>query len=152
MDGQAPSRTSASSTSPRATRRKLRQPIYLAELDLAALLAYPLRHPTARELSRYQAVERDFSFTFADATTWQSIASAIQALGIAEMQSLQPAEVFRDAKKSPGHFSMLVRTVFQSTERTLTEEDLSAWSAAIIASLQGLGGRSPQLTAVRVDN
>jgi phenylalanyl-tRNA synthetase beta chain len=127
-------------SSAEAARRKLRQPIYLAELNLAALLAHPLRQPTARELSRFQAVERDFSFSFADATEWQTIASAIRALNIAEMHSLKPVEIFRDAKKHPGHFSILIRTVFQSSKRTLTDEDLTAWSAAIIAALEALGG------------
>jgi phenylalanyl-tRNA synthetase beta chain len=99
-----------------------------------------MRHTTAREISRFQAVERDFSFTFADATEWQSIAAAIQALSIAEMQSLAPVEIFRDAKKNPGHFSILIRTVFQSADRTLTDEDLTTWSASIIATLESLGG------------
>ena len=121
-------------------RRKLRQPVYLAELNLAALLQYPLRHTTARELSRFQAVERDFSFTFADATEWQTIAKAIQALAIPEIQSLKAAEIFRDTKKNPGHFSILIRTVFQSTERTLTDEELTKWSASIIQALENLGG------------
>jgi phenylalanyl-tRNA synthetase beta chain len=123
-----------------STRRKLRQPVWLAELSLAALFAYPLRHTTARELSRFQAVERDFSFTFADATQWQTIASAIHALSIAEMQFLQPVEIFRDARKNPGRFSILIRTVFQSPDRTLTDEDLTRWSASIIAALEALGG------------
>ncbi len=123
-----------------AARRKLRQPVYLAELNLAELLKLPLRHVTARELSRFQAVERDFSFTFADRTTWQVVAAAIHALAIPELQSVTPAEVFRDPKKTPGHFSVLIRTVFQSPERTLRDEDLSAWSSAIVAALQAIGG------------
>jgi len=123
-----------------STRRKLRQPIYLAELNLAALLAFPLRQTTARDLSRFQAVERDFSFTFADATEWHTIAAAIDALAIPEMRSLTPAEIFRDPKKSPGHFSILIRTVFQSNDRTLTDEDLTTWSSAIISTLEALGG------------
>jgi phenylalanyl-tRNA synthetase beta chain len=123
-----------------ATRRKLRQPCWLAEIDLAALLEFPLRHTTARELSRFQAVERDFSFTFADSVTWQAVAQAIHALDIPEMRSLAPAEVFRDGKKNPGHFSMLIRTVFQSKERTLSDDDLTGWSAAVIAALEALGG------------
>lgn len=121
-------------------RRKLRQPAYIAEIDLATLLAFPLRQTTAREISRFQAVERDFSFTFADATEWHTIASEITALAIPEMRSLAPAEIFRDPKKSPGHFSVLIRTVFQSNDRTLTDEDLTTWSSAIIASLESLGG------------
>ncbi len=123
-----------------AARRKLRQPVWLAELSLAAVLAYPLRHATAGELSRFQAVERDFSFTFADATPWQSIAAAIHALAIVEMQALDPVEIFRDAKKNPGHFSILIRTVFQSNDRTLTDEDLTGWTGSIIAALESLGG------------
>jgi phenylalanyl-tRNA synthetase beta chain len=123
-----------------SARRKLRQPVYLAEIDLAALLALPLRHTTARELSRFQAVERDFSFTFADATAWQTISDAIQTLAIPELRSLTPAEIFRDPQKNPGRFSILVRTVFQSNDRTLTDDDLTGWSGAIISTLESLGG------------
>jgi phenylalanyl-tRNA synthetase beta chain len=123
-----------------SARRKLRQPVYLAELDLARLLTYPLRQHTARELSRFQAVERDFSFTFADATAWQTISAAVHKLSIAELTSLTAVEIFRDAKKLPGHYSVLIRTVFQSQERTLVDEDLTAWSSAIIGALEVLGG------------
>ncbi len=123
-----------------STRRKLRQPVYLAELDLTELLKLPPRQATAHELSRYQAVERDFSITFVDGIEWRTIAGAVQALRIAELQSLSPIEVFRDAKKDSGQFSMLIRIIFQSPERTLTDEDLTTWSAAIIAALESLGG------------
>jgi len=123
-----------------AAERKLRQPIYLAEINLAKLLKLPLRHTTAHDLSRFQAVERDFSFTFADGVEWQTIAAAIHALALADLQSLKPVEIFRDPKKSPGHFSILVRTVFQSTQRTLTDEDLTSSSTRIITALESLGG------------
>ncbi len=58
-------------------KRKLRQPIFLAQLDLAALYALPLKRVTAHDLSRFQAAERDFSFIFPDATQWHTIAAAI---------------------------------------------------------------------------
>jgi phenylalanyl-tRNA synthetase beta chain len=35
---------------------------------------------------------------------------------------------------------LLLRCVFQSHERTLREEDLTAWSAKIIETLTALGG------------
>ena len=97
-----------------AARRKLRQPIYLAELDLALLLRFPLRQAIAREISRYQAVERDFSFTFPEGVLWSSITEAIQSLEIEDLRSLQPAEIWRNESKHPGVFSMLIRTVFSS--------------------------------------
>jgi len=123
-----------------AVRRKLRQPVYLAQLDLAKLYALPLRNVTARELSRFQAVERDFSFTFPDSIQWLSIARALESLNIAELQSIKPIEVWRDRKKFPGVYSLLVRTVFQSYERTLRDEELADWSRRIIESLTALGG------------
>jgi phenylalanyl-tRNA synthetase beta chain len=124
-------------------RRKLRQPVFLAEIDLAHLLTLPLRKVTAGEISRFQAVERDFSFTFPDSTEWHTVASAIHALAIPDLRSLSPVEIFRDPRgKSvpPGHHALLLRTVFQSLDRTLRDEDLSAWSDRIMAALTTLGG------------
>jgi phenylalanyl-tRNA synthetase beta chain len=123
--------------------RKLRQPVYLAEIDLAYLLSLPLKRVTARELSRFQAVERDFSFIFADEVQWKAIAAAIEALAIAELQRLSPVEIFRDPKGKTvpaGSFAILLRCVFQSNDHTLCEEELTAWWSSIIATLTQLGG------------
>ena len=123
-----------------AARRKLRQPVYLAELDLAALLAHPLRRPTAQELSRFQSVDRDFSFIFPDSIVYAQLAAAIHALAIPELTGLRPVELYRNREKFPGVYSTLVRATFQSPTRTLTDEDLTRSWAAIIAALQALGG------------
>jgi phenylalanyl-tRNA synthetase beta chain len=123
-----------------AVRRKLRQPLHLAEINLALLLKYPLRSHTARELSRFQAVERDFSFVFPDAVVWSRIKDAIGALAIAELQRLAPIEVWRDQKKFGTVYASLIRVSFQAHDRTLGEADLTAWSAAIIDTLERLGG------------
>ncbi len=120
--------------------RKLRQPLYLAQIDLAALYDLPLKRVTARELSRFQAVERDFSFVFPDAIQWHTVASSIDALAIPELQSLKPIELWRDPKKYAGVYSLLIRIVFQSLDRTLTEDELATWQSAIIAALTRLGG------------
>jgi phenylalanyl-tRNA synthetase beta chain len=120
--------------------RKLRQPVWLAEIDLAALYALPLRRATARELSRFQSVERDFSFAFPDAVEWHTVAQSIHALSIAELLRLSPIEVFRGGAVPAGHYALLLRCVFQSIERTLREDELTEWSAKIIAALTTLGG------------
>jgi phenylalanyl-tRNA synthetase beta chain len=124
-------------------RRKLRQTCVVAEVRAQALLARPLRQPLSRELSRFQAVERDFSFVFPDSVHWQAIETAVSTLAILELRSTRPVEIFRDAKGkaiSAGSYSLLVRVVFQSEERTLTEEELSLWSGRVVEALRGLGG------------
>jgi phenylalanyl-tRNA synthetase beta chain len=124
-------------------KRKLRQPIYLAQLDLAALYELPLKKITAHDLSRFQAVERDFSFTFPDTMPWHTIAASIHALAIPELQRLTPTEIFRDPKgKSvpPAHYALLLKCVFQSHDRTLRDDELTTWWSTIIATLTHLGG------------
>jgi phenylalanyl-tRNA synthetase beta chain len=126
-----------------AQRRKLRQTCVLAEVGANLLLRRALRQPVSRDISRYQAVERDFSFVFPDAVRWQQIDETLRGLGIPETQRITPVEIFRDAKGkavAAGHYSALVRVVFQSNERTLTEEDLGSWSDKTVAALVGLGG------------
>lgn len=127
-----------------AQKRKLKQAVWLAEVNLARLFAFPLRTPLAHEISRYQAVERDFSFVFPDTVEWSAVEAAIRGLGIAELLRVTPVEIFRDPKGkavAAGHYSLLTRVVFQSQERTLREEELSAWSASIMQTLETLGGK-----------
>jgi len=124
--------------------RKLRQPCVLAAMEGQRLWEAKLRSPVAKELSRFQAVERDFSFVFPDAVTWGAIDAALHAAGSAEeLRSVRPVEIFRDAKGkavAAGSYSLLLRVVFQSSERTLTEEEITRGTEWVVAQLTGLGG------------
>ena len=126
-----------------AQSRKLRQSVYVAEIYLDRLYRLPLRQPIAQELSRFQPVDRDFSFVFADAVRWQSIAEALGNLRIAELTRFSPREIFRDPsqKGHAGHYSILIRVTFQALERTLRDEELQSYSQAVTAALESLGGR-----------
>ena len=69
--------------------------------------------------------------------------AAIRALNIPELQRLTPTEIFRDPKgKSvpPAHYALLLKCVFQSNDRTLRDDELTAWWSTIIATLTALGG------------
>jgi phenylalanyl-tRNA synthetase beta chain len=126
-----------------AHKRKLRQTCVLGEVKAQALFETALKSPVAKDVSRFQAVERDFSFVFPDAVRWDLIEGALKALGIVEMLRVTPVEIFRDAKgkaAAAGSYSCLVRVVLQSGERTLTEEELSGWSEKIAEALTRLGG------------
>jgi phenylalanyl-tRNA synthetase beta chain len=125
-----------------AQQRKLRQSVYVGEIYLDRLYRLPLRQPIAPELSRFQAVERDFSFVFADALRWQSIADTLHNLRIAELTGFAPREIFRASQTLPaGHYSILIRITFQALERTLRDEELQSYSQAVTAALESLGGR-----------
>jgi phenylalanyl-tRNA synthetase beta chain len=135
---------SAGQVSRRVSERfKLRQDTFVAELELDPLCAgyraarAALRY---RPLSRFPAVDRDFSLVLADGTTFASIVEAIRVLGIVEVTSINAVDLFRGKNVPEGKFSLLVRVTFESLQATLTEAQLTDFSSRIVAVLgQKLG-------------
>jgi phenylalanyl-tRNA synthetase beta chain len=123
-----------------AADRKLRQEIYVAEIYLDRLFAVPLHVPRYQALSKFPAVDRDFSFMFDDSVIFEKILSAVRALNIAELQGFHPMEMFRGGVVPLGKYSVLLRAEFQSVERTLRDDEVAQWSGRIIQVLQAIGG------------
>jgi phenylalanyl-tRNA synthetase beta chain len=118
---------------------KLRQEVFVAELLLEPLLeAVDKRSAQLRfkPLPRYPGVERDFSLIVADGVTFAQVAQTIRALQIAEVESIEAADLFRGGQIPPGKFSLMIRVTFQSAQATLTEAQVSEFSARIVSALQ----------------
>jgi phenylalanyl-tRNA synthetase beta chain len=124
-----------------AAARKLRQSVFVAEIYLDRLYPQGLRVVRYQPLPRYPAVERDFSFVFGDGVTFEKIQHSVTGLGLSELRSFVPVEIFRPGNVPAGKYSLLLRARFQSAERTLREDEVAAWSAQIIKALEGLGGK-----------
>jgi len=123
-----------------AAKRKLRQDVYIGEIYLDRLYKHPLREARYEALPRYPGVERDFSFLFSDSVIFEKIQQAVGALGLRELRSFVPAEIFRGGSVPVGKYSILLRATFQSGERTLREDEVAEWSAKIVEVLNTLGG------------
>ena len=139
---------------PLAERFKLRQEIFVAEFSLDSLLsAVEAAHAALRfqSLPRFPAVERDFSLLLGEKTTFNEVDAAVRSLGIAELQSIEPADLMtreqaaqlaREQKKPalaelvpPGKYSLMIRITFQSAQATLTDAQLAEWSSRIVGVL-----------------
>ena len=112
-----------------AAARKLRQDVFLAEIDLEQLYKIGLRPVRFEPLAKYPAVERDFSFVFADEVTFEQIQRAVDNTAIPELREFRPVEIFRGGAIPSGKYSVLLRAKFQSAERTLREDEVAQWSA-----------------------
>ena len=111
-----------------AAERKLRQDVFVAELYLDRLLQFDLREPRYERLSRFPGVERDFSFIAPNELRFAQIEAAIHALKIEALRSVTPKEIFRGGSVPSGKYSLLLTTVFQSSERTLRDDEVARWS------------------------
>jgi phenylalanyl-tRNA synthetase beta chain len=123
-----------------AARRKIKQEIFIAEIYLDRLFKRGLRAVRYEALPRYPAVERDFSFIFEDSVEFVQIEKAVAALGLGELRSFVPVEIFRGGAISAGKYSVLLRATFQSGDRTLREDEVGRWSGGIVKALESLGG------------
>ena len=123
-----------------AAARKIRQDVFAGEIFLDRLYQHDLRQVRYEALPRFPAVERDFSFVFDDTVVFEAIRQSVLGLGIPELRSFVPMEIFRGDKVGAGKYSILLRAKFQSGERTLREDEVAQWSGQISKALEGLGG------------
>jgi len=122
-----------------ADRLKLRQDIFLAELELEPLYTAMETAKAARRyepLPRFPAVERDFSLLLADGITFSQISESIRSLNIPEITSIEAVDLFRGKNVPDGKYSLLVRVTFQSREATLTEGQINHFVGKIISILE----------------
>lgn len=120
--------------------RKLRQDVFVAEIYLDRLYQHDLRQVRYEALPRFPAVERDFSFVFDDGVEFEKIHQSVSGLGISELRSFVPVEIFRGEKVGAGTYSILMRAKLQSSEHTLRDDEVAQWATQIAKALEGLGG------------
>ena len=120
--------------------RKLRQDVFLAEIDLERLHAVGLREVRFAPLTKYPAVERDFSFVFGDEVEFEAMRRAITGLRLSALRAFAPVEIFRGGAIEKGKYSILLRARLQSEEATLRDDQIAQWSGEIVGALKKLGG------------
>jgi len=118
---------------------KFRQDVFVAEMRFEPLVTGVEAADAARRfkpLPRFPAVERDFSVLLADGVPFLQIEQAIRFLGIAEIESIEAADLFHGGQVPAGKFSLMIRVKFQSADATFTDAQLNDFSARIVAALQ----------------
>jgi phenylalanyl-tRNA synthetase beta chain len=124
---------------------ELPQAPVMFELDLAAVMQRDL--PKATALSKFQDVERDIAVIVRESVGHAALMAAIHA---APTQGLLQGAVLFDVYRSKesasgmeqGEKSLAVRLTLGSLDATLTEEQIEAAVAAVLAQLQrDVGGR-----------
>jgi len=99
----------------------------------------PLRSRKFHPISKFPAVERDFSLVLPDELPYARLSSAIAGLALEEIRGFRPVDRFCGGTIPPRHYSLLLRVNFQSQTHTLTSEEVGGLSQRLLTVLQGLG-------------
>jgi phenylalanyl-tRNA synthetase beta chain len=73
--------------------------------------------------------------------TYREMEDAVRGLGLEALQNLSPGDVFRGGALAAGHYSLLLRVVFQSPTHTLAGEEVAEMSQRVLEALKPLGIR-----------
>jgi phenylalanyl-tRNA synthetase beta chain len=107
------------------------------ELDLGAL---GLSDVKFEDVISYPPAREDLAFAVAeDVTAGELVDAAREAVG-GELREMRPFDVYRGDQVGPGRKSIAFSVVFQSAERTLTDEDAAELRARIVDTLAGRFG------------
>ncbi len=106
-------------------------PVFAAVVALDAVAAAPARPARYEPLPRYPAVQRDLAFVLDDADlTAAQVQAAVRVAAGPLLRDLTVFDVFR---LPDGRRSVAWRLTFQADDRTLTDDEVNATHARIVA-------------------
>jgi phenylalanyl-tRNA synthetase beta chain len=125
-----------------AAEYKFRQPVYVAEVNLGALLEAEAPPARYAPLPRFPSVVRDISLVAGREASFGEMRRAVLALGIGECRAVRLVDVYEGANLPEGKRSVTLRVEYRADERTLRDEEVDALHARVVAALEsGFGAQ-----------
>jgi len=108
--------------------------VYAAELPADALLSRKWKGVS--EIPKFPMTWRDLSLVADESVAYAAIVGVIEGLGIRELRSVAPVDLYTGDKLPLGKKGITVRLTYQSDTRTLEDSIINTWQDRIIQSLQ----------------
>jgi phenylalanyl-tRNA synthetase beta chain len=119
---------------------KFRQPVYVAELNLTAMLSAPVEPVRYRPLARFPSVVRDVTLVSDRGATFEEMRRAALAVGAEHLRSVSLVYVYEGERVPEGKRSVTLRLEYRADDRTLRDEEVEAQHAEIVRALEGRFG------------
>jgi phenylalanyl-tRNA synthetase beta chain len=118
-----------------AASYKFRQPLYVAELDLTALLDAEGRSTQYEPLPRYPSVVRDVTLLVGREVNFADLVRAVESERIADYAGVSLVGVYEGENIPTDQRSVTLRLEYRSEERTLRDEEIEERHRGLIDSL-----------------
>ncbi|HBK46217.1 MAG TPA: phenylalanine--tRNA ligase subunit beta [Xanthomonadaceae bacterium] len=92
--------------------------------------------PRASELSRYPSVRRDLAFLVPEAVSWSALAGTVRAAVGPLLREVQLFDRYVGTGVEPGFKSLAMGLILQDNSRTLTDRDVDAVVAEVVAAIE----------------
>jgi phenylalanyl-tRNA synthetase beta chain len=115
--------------------------VYVAELDLDAVTAAsPIETRRATALPRFPFVVRDVSILVSNSLSAETVRVTIRSAAPDTLVQVREFDRYEGKGVPDGKVSLSFRLTFQSPERTLTDDEVSAAMTAIVTALKQVHG------------
>jgi len=118
-----------------AASYKFRQPVYVLELDLGALLSGPAKAIQYSPLPRYPSVTRDISLLVNRNVSLDEIFAAVNNQHVADFRSVKLVGTFEGGNIQAAKRSVTLRLEYRSDDRTLRDEEVEESHSRVTAAL-----------------
>jgi phenylalanyl-tRNA synthetase beta chain len=118
-----------------AASYKFRQPVYVLELDLGALMSGPAKVIQYSPLPRYPSVTRDISLLVNRNVTLAEIFAAVNNQHVADCRSVKLVGTFEGGNIQSTKRSVTLRLEYRSDDRTLRDEEVEESHSRVTAAL-----------------
>jgi len=114
----------------------LRGAVFLAELDLDALLARRNTSRSFKALPAFPSIRRDAAMLVTERTTHEAILHAVKQAKPQNLESVELFDVFRGEHVPAGQKSVAYAFTYRHPERTLTDTEVNAVHEKVVEQLK----------------
>ncbi len=118
-----------------ASKYKFKQPVFVAEIDLQALLEGGEKPSTYVPLPNFPGISRDISFVAKRDLNFEEIRTAIADMNVELCRNVEFVDVFEGQGLEDDSRSITIRLEYRSDERTLIEEEVEKAHQNIVTTL-----------------
>jgi len=127
-----------------AAEYKFRHRVYLAEIDVELLLESK-EHGEIRAIPKFPSIRRDLALLVSKGTHYADVENVVRRVNIPELIRVEPFDRLEAGPFADSKYSLAISLIYQSSERTLTDDEVENFDRAILDSLkQRLGAELRQ--------
>ena len=115
---------------------KIKQAVFLAQIPLQAWYRYESPERVSVELPKFPAVQRDLSLVLTKDIECAAIEAVVLEAGIREVQRCFPFDLYFGEKLPSDKKGISISIVYQSSDRTLVDEEVNQFHETILNLLR----------------